>query len=531
MHIKITLLEKLYEVIKAKLAWDGREKMVFVLCHSSRWEDHIKFIPHSVIAPSEEDYVCRSGGHVKVKKHFFSEVINQAISEQSDIIIAHIHPPGCRGIYSAVDERCEPKLMRHVAEQVNGIYQASIVFSHDFSELDSWYFDIEQDKVLPVEKVLIVGKNRLDVFIPNGFKAKAGIDGVVDEEIMNRTIQAYGEDAVQMIRQLDIGVVGASGLGSPIIEMYARYNFKFIAICDQDIIEASNLNRMVGVTPESIGMNKAEFYSDYVQKINPSVGVSAFAKSFYDEDVQKKFACMDLIMGCVDSEVRFSINMLSLANLIPYFDMGAGVVREKGKVEFKGGQTFSIIPGRCVCLDCSGAYSRLKKNFWSPEKKERERKQGYFNDLKVVTPLVADLDFVIAGLGCHEMLSYIWGFGSNDDFKAYCDLAKGRFFRSVSSSEGCIHCQDGGCLGMGDKIAPLVPLEKELAEIDDIPDLSEVQEKEEEEGEESEIITEEEELIEERESKDLMVKAACSYPKVLGLFKPLSIFFRKKRGG
>ena len=479
MHVKITFLNELFEDIKDKLKWDGKEKMIFILCHSSKGEDHIKLIPYSFVNPSEEDYECRSEGHVKVKKDFFSNVVNLAVSEQSDLIVAHIHPPSCRGEYSPVDKHYEPILMRHVADQVNGIHQASIVFSHDFSELDSWYFNRDLDKVLPVEKVLIVGKTGMKVFIPTGFEKGIGTKNKSDfAPIMDRTIKAYGQNAVQMLSQLDIGVVGASGLGSPIIEMLARYNFKSIMICDPDIIEETNLNRLVGATRDSIGMNKAEFDSDYVKRINPDVSVSAFAKSFYDEDVQKRFAHLDIIMGCLDSEARFSINRMALANLIPYFDMGAGVVRKGDKVEFKGGQIYSIVPGRSVCLECSGAYNGLKKNFWSLEKKDRERRQGYFEDSQVVTPLVSDLDFVIAGIGCHEMLSYVWGFSSDDNFKVYCDMAQHGFLASASSSKGCIYCRKDGCLGMGSKVAPLVPLEKELVTIEDIPDLYRGQERE-----------------------------------------------------
>lgn len=188
-------------------------------------------------------------------------------------------------------------------------------------------------------------------------------------------------------------------------------------------------------------------------------------QSFYDDDVQKAYSQKDIVLGCVDSGARFSINRLTLANLIPYFDMGAGIVRNNGQVEFKGGQIFSIIPGRSVCLECSGVFENLKSEFWSPGKKDRERKQGYLNDAEVVNPLVSDLDSVISGHGVNEMLSYIWGLNSEEHFKLYCDMAQGKMMASGSSSEGCIYCRKEDFLGMGDKLSPLVPAKDEDLDI------------------------------------------------------------------
>lgn len=63
------------------------------------------------------------------------------------------------------------------------------------------------------------------------------------------------------------------------------------------------------------------------------------------------------------------------------------------------------------------------------------------------------------------MLQYIWG-QSNGAFKRYCDLANNQFVAADSDSEGCIYCQNTGCLGLGDKVEPLIP---DLESIEDVP--------------------------------------------------------------
>jgi len=455
MKVKIVFLYEIFRQMMKGLEWDGREKLLFLLCHSSSYRDQVKLMPYSLMMPGEEDYVSRSSGYVEVKKEYISEVFNTAVELQSDVVQVHPHPPGAGGRFSPVDRHHEPKLMRHVAEHINGIYHASIVFSNDFSELDSWFYDRRKDDLVAVKKVLVVGKDRLNLFIPSG--VREGKKKLPPR--MDRTVKAFGEDAVRMLGYVDVGVVGLSALGLPIVEMLARDDFGSILGCDPDLIDETNLNRLIGTTPQNIGEFKADFAADMAGKINPDVQVTTFRKSFYEVDVLRAVAQKDILFGCVDSEARFSIDRLANANLIPYFDLGAGILRKNDKVTFKGGQVISIIPGREVCLDCSGMFENLKNEFWSPGKRERERKAGYLMDGDEGQPLVAHLDSVIAGLGYHTMLNYIWGQGPDDNFKLYCDMANNTLMEAASSSDGCMYCRKDGLLGMGDKVSPLVPME------------------------------------------------------------------------
>lgn len=462
--MKISFTENVFEKLKKHLCWDGREKMTYLLCHSTSSGGSVKLLPRQFCIPEEKDYVQRSEGYLEVDKKFASRVFNMAVAEQCDVLQAHVHPPGARGRFSQIDAHDEPVFMRHVAENINGIHHASMVFSHDFGELDSWFFDRERQQVVQVEKVTVVGPDRIKIFIPTGNT----IEKTVPDR-MDRILKAYGLDAVEMLGHLDIGIIGMSGLGSPLAEMLARYGVRSISVCDPDAIEESNLNRLVGCRPTDVGRSKAEFYADYIARINPLVRSFPYAKSFYDHDVQAAFSQVDVIVGCVDSEARMSINRLALANLIPYFDLGAGISRANGKIEFKGGQVVSVIPGRNVCLECSGLFEGLKKRFWSREKKARERAQGYLVDAEddpaTDSPLVADLDFVIAGWGCHQVLSYLWGTGPAETFNLHCDMSKNRLMPAASSSEGCMWCRREELLGMGDKVPHMLPDQDENIDI------------------------------------------------------------------
>ena len=351
MRTKITFSEQVFEECKESLKWDGREKAVWMLCCASKGDSRLKLLPYSVVIPDESDYVSRSAGYYELKKEFITKVMRQAVAKQAHIVQCHIHPKGVLR-FSPVDEHYELMLMRHLNEKIDGMHHASIVFSNSTEDLDSWIYDARNDRLCSIEKVVVVGKNKLDVYVPTSRKSEGQKAG----ENLDRTVMALGASTVEKLGRLDFGVIGASGLGGTMIEFLARDMVRSISICDKDTIDESNLNRMPWATIADIGRKKAEFYTGVVRKISSEVEVISFNNSFYEAHVQAAFSQVDLIFGCLDSGARLSVNRLACANLIPYFDLGAGFEVKEGKPTFIGGQVFSVIPGLSICLSCSGAF-------------------------------------------------------------------------------------------------------------------------------------------------------------------------------
>jgi molybdopterin/thiamine biosynthesis adenylyltransferase len=275
---------------------------------------------------------------------------------------------------------------------------------------------------------------------------------------LGRSALAFGEEAMKSIGLLDFAVIGASALGGPIIEFLARDKANSIFLCDFDKIEETNLNRLPGTTPFDIDKLKVDFYAKKIKDISPNVKVYAFQKSFYDTKVQKAISQADVMFGCVDSGARLSMNRLAMANLIPYFDLGAMVVIEDGKLQFVGGQVYDVIPGRHVCLSCSGAFNHLLSEYNSPQKYELDIEQGYVKgDINIPNPSVMYLDSVIAGLGYSEFLKYVLGRREDDIYKIHYNEIANKIVSSRCSEAGCIACKDSDFLGKGDKVPLMFP--------------------------------------------------------------------------
>ena len=449
--IKVVFLRKVFEKLKLAIKWDGRERAAYMLCHSSSDRDNIKLMPYKVFVPEEKDYVRRSAWYYEVGKPFITKVFNIAIDTESDVIQVHPHPSE-PGVFSPVDEVEEPKFMRHIAEKIEGIYHGSLVFGNSLDTLDGWFYDREADKVIPIEKVIVVGRTGLDVFIP----PRSPLNGLELGESLDRTIQAFGEQAVRKLMCLDYGIVGVSALGTPVIEFLTRDKVGSIVMCEPDLIDGSNLNRLPGTKPSDVGEAKVEFYADSARQVSPGIEVEAFQKSFYEGDVQRAFSQVDVLFGCVDSGARLSINRVAEANLIPYFDLGAGIRMEDGRPSFIGGQVYSVIPGRKVCLSCTGVFDSLLHEFNSPGQREMDRSQGYLPD-DTPNPLVMFLDYTIAGIGYQQMLKYVWCTDEEEVFSVHYNGATNKLDEIKCDEAGCINCEPEGFLGKGDKVPFMVP--------------------------------------------------------------------------
>ena len=269
--VKVVFLKQTFKALREALMWDGSERAAYMLCHSSTYGDQVKLMPYKVFVPDESDYVKRSAGYYELGKPFINRVFNAAVESQSDFIQCHVHP-GDPGIFSGIDNIEEPRSMRHIAEKIEGIYHGSLVFGNSLDTLDGWFFDRGEGKLVPIEKILVIGPNRLELFVPHGSCGHS-----VDlSPFLDRTVRAFGEAAVKLLGCLDCAIIGVSALGSPDLESVARDSWRSLLMADPDVIEPTNLNRLFMTSEADVGRPKVEFYSEYVSDINPELKIISF---------------------------------------------------------------------------------------------------------------------------------------------------------------------------------------------------------------------------------------------------------------
>ncbi len=98
-----------------------------------------------------------------------------------------------------------------------------------------------------------------------------------------------------------VAVAGCGGLGGYIAQFLARMGVGELRLFDPDHFEASNLNRQVLASGETLGMDKAETARQAITDINPSTSVTAFKLDVTGEEARNHLTGVDLIADGLDT--------------------------------------------------------------------------------------------------------------------------------------------------------------------------------------------------------------------------------------
>jgi len=113
-------------------------------------------------------------------------------------------------------------------------------------------------------------------------------------------------------------VIGAGGLGCPVLQHLAAAGVGCIGIVDDDIIEESNLNRQILYTPSDCGKHKAIVAAEVISRQNPQVKAMPFSNHFTPENAFEMTEGFEIIVDCTDNiPTRYLINDVALVKKIP----------------------------------------------------------------------------------------------------------------------------------------------------------------------------------------------------------------------
>lgn len=116
----------------------------------------------------------------------------------------------------------------------------------------------------------------------------------------NWLVEGIGAEGQARIAAARVLVVGAGGLGSPVLLYLAAAGVGTLGIADSDVVELSNLQRQLVHAQHDVGVPKPESAARHLGALNSNVEVQQFphvSKAFLDDHGRD----WDLIMDCTDS--------------------------------------------------------------------------------------------------------------------------------------------------------------------------------------------------------------------------------------
>ena len=111
------------------------------------------------------------------------------------------------------------------------------------------------------------------------------------------------------IKQAKVLVVGAGGLGCPLLQYLCAAGVGTIGIIDFDVIEVHNLHRQILYNTEDIGKHKATIAAERLKNLNPNVSILPFNDLLFEENAERIFNGFDIIADGSDNfSTRYLVN-------------------------------------------------------------------------------------------------------------------------------------------------------------------------------------------------------------------------------
>ncbi len=127
-----------------------------------------------------------------------------------------------------------------------------------------------------------------------------------NRQMMLPEIGNSGQDKLKKAKVL---VIGAGGLGCPVLQYIATAGVGTIGIVDFDKVELHNLHRQILYTENQVGKAKATTAKSILEKLNPLITVIAFEEKLTAENAEQILRNFDVIVdGCDNFETRYLVN-------------------------------------------------------------------------------------------------------------------------------------------------------------------------------------------------------------------------------
>ena len=134
-------------------------------------------------------------------------------------------------------------------------------------------------------------------------------DAQIDRYARHLVLPEIGEEGQARLLASRVLVIGAGGLGSPLLLYLAAAGVGQLGIIDDDDVDLSNLQRQVLHDTANIGMAKVESARLRLSEVNPEVRVDAINSRLTSDNAEKVLAGYDLVADGSDNfSTRYLVN-------------------------------------------------------------------------------------------------------------------------------------------------------------------------------------------------------------------------------
>lgn len=261
-------------------------------------------------------------------------------------------------------------------------------------------------------------------------------------ERFNRQTAFFGAEGQEKLTQTDVVVVGTGGIGSHVIQQIAFLGVGSITLIDEDPIDETNLNRLIGYRDgDKIGTPKVQIAARNVKEINPMINVTQVPDSFISIDGYKALKKADFVFGCVDNDgARLVLNEFCLVYDVPLIDIASDILFDGTEY---GGRIVAVVDAT-GCLYCAGEIDPVAagRDLENPDaRKDRKAIYGVQKGVLAGTgPSVVSINGLVASLGVTEFMLHITGKRNAQFIRNYLG-SRGIVNSRSKEHDDCYYCK------------------------------------------------------------------------------------------
>ena len=122
-------------------------------------------------------------------------------------------------------------------------------------------------------------------------------------------LEEIGERGQEKLKNAKVLVIGAGGLGCPVLQYLTAAGVGTIGVIDDDVVDQTNLHRQVLYTLNDVGRPKVDVASERLSQLNPFVFFKTFNEKLDNDNALDLFSEFDIIIDGTDNfPTRYLVN-------------------------------------------------------------------------------------------------------------------------------------------------------------------------------------------------------------------------------
>jgi len=430
---RLVLSSSIFKDIHQSLFRDENEACVILFGRSVILNGKlVRLVVRDLIVPLEIDYDIRTFTRVQLKSDFIATITKRARGTGESIIFVHSHP-GSFDQFSKEDDDGEKILSDFLKNRTPNAIHASLLLTQNKFRA----------RILGKKESLTVHVVGTELNKDSNFSENAG------SSKYERQIRAFGKEGHEKLSSLTVAIVGLGGTGSIIAQQLAHLGVNKFHLVDPDVLEESNLNRVVGTTHLDLGKAKVDIIKRLICSVNPNAHVKVLKDSILKNSIARNLTDADFIFGCTDSHgSRAILNQLAYQYLVPTIDMGMVINVQNKKIEHIAARTQLLAPG-LGCMVCGNLldYEEVRRDLLT----DFERKNDpYIPNETEPAPAVISLNCTISSMAITMFLSCVAGIPGNARLINYNAMTGVTRPAVCPTHPTCIVCSKNGSFAMAD---------------------------------------------------------------------------------